>query len=259
MTVVLLPPSETKKSSDSGPKLRLTSLAHPTLTAKREILTNQLQKVSAGPPKKAREILGLSAKQDFELERNQQLFSVGTARAWQIYTGVLYEALDPSSLTQTQLQKICDLTFVQSALFGLISLADAIPAYRLSADSVLPKIGSLAKFWGPECSAVVMERNELVIDLRSGSYEKLAPIPEGVPVLVPKILQRMPSGPPKVVSHHNKATKGRILRAIAKSNREINSVESLIEAIEQLGAHVDVKKSPKNRNRLLVEVVVSAL
>ncbi|NBU32253.1 MAG: peroxide stress protein YaaA [Actinobacteria bacterium] len=139
MTVVLLPPSETKKSSDSGPKLRLTSLAHPTLTAKREILTNQLQKVSAGPPKKAREILGLSAKQDFELERNQQLFSMGTARAWQIYTGVLYEALDPSSLTQTQLQKICDLTFVQSALFGLISLADAIPAYRLSADSVLPQ------------------------------------------------------------------------------------------------------------------------
>lgn len=259
MTVVLLPPSETKKSSDSGPKLRLTSLANPTLTAKREILTNQLQKVSAGPPKKAREILGLSAKQDFELERNQQLFSVGTARAWQIYTGVLYEALDPSSLTQTQLQKICDLTFVQSALFGLISLADAIPAYRLSADSVLPKIGSLAKFWGPECSAVVMERNELVIDLRSGSYEKLAPIPEGVPVLVPKILQRMPSGPPKVVSHHNKATKGRILRAIAKSQNSIDSVMDLTKIIEALGLDVSIRNSSARPNCQILDIEVDII
>lgn len=259
MNIVLLPPSESKLSAESGPKLNLGSLAFPELTDKRNKVLAELIKLSSGRQTKALAVLDISKKQDFELVRNQNLLSEPTAPAWQIYSGVLFEALDPHSLTTVQRAKLCELTFVQSALFGLVSLNDEIPAYRLSGDSVLPKIGSLSRFWAASCSQVLEQGNDLIIDLRSGIYCKLGPVPETVPVVVPKIMQRMKSGPPKVVSHHNKATKGRILRALAQSKSRVKSVDDLANIIALLGADLNLKVSVKNPNHSVLDVVVDVL
>ena len=258
MTIVLLPPSESKLTATGRTKLNMKTLAFPELSTTREHVLGGLMALSDGPHKKARTILLISQKQDWEIERNQQLLSAPVAPAWQIYSGVLYDALDPASLTSAQLKKITQMTYVQSALFGLVSLADSIPAYRLSGDCVLPKLGSLTKVWAKQCSNILEHQNDFIIDMRSGNYVKLGPIPAGSNAVVPKIMQRMPSGPPKVISHHNKATKGRILRAIAQSKMKVTSLDSLVAVIGRLGADVRVHEA-KHGKPATMDVVVDVL
>ncbi|MCX6404451.1 MAG: peroxide stress protein YaaA [Actinobacteria bacterium] len=259
MTIVLLPPSESKLSPVSGAKLHLESLQYSELTQKRTKAITELMKLSSGKQPKALSVLGISKKQEFELIRNQNLLTAPTAPAWQIYSGVLFEALDAQSLTSAQLKKLCELTYVQSALFGLVSFGDLIPAYRLSGDSMLPKVGSLPKFWGSACTELLAQESGLIIDLRSGTYTKLGPLPVGATSVIPKILQRMKSGPPKIVSHHNKATKGRILRAIAQSKSTVKSIDDLVKIITELGADVEIKASAKVAGPVVLEVVVDVL
>jgi len=259
MTIVLLPPSESKISPDSGPELNLEKLAFPDLVGQRTKAIEDLIKLSSGKQSKALSVLGISKKQEFELIRNQNLLTAPTAPAWQIYSGVLFEALGAHSFTSAQLKKLCELTYVQSALFGLVALGDLIPAYRLSGDCVLPKIGSLPKFWASACTELLAQESGLIIDLRSGIYTKLGPLPTESNSVLPKILQRMKSGPPKVVSHHNKATKGRILRAIVQSKTKVKTIDDLSNIISTLGADIHLKSPGKAAGPAVLEVVVDVL
>ena len=132
MAIILLPPSEGKTPASTGPRLKLASLSFPELTATREKVLASLMSLSSGPQKKALSTLGISAKQISELENNQRLLTGHCGPAWQIYTGVLFGALDPQSLSTAQRTKLSKSTYVQSALFGLVGFDDKIPAYRLS-------------------------------------------------------------------------------------------------------------------------------
>ena len=117
MTMVLLPPSEGKTSAVGKAKLNLAALSFPELNQQREKTLNALLALSNGSATKARKVLAISAKQDWEIERNQHLLSASVAPAWQIYTGVLFDAIGFDQLTAAQMKKIGSLTFVQSALF----------------------------------------------------------------------------------------------------------------------------------------------
>jgi cytoplasmic iron level regulating protein YaaA (DUF328/UPF0246 family) len=158
----------------------------------------------------------------------------------EVYTGVLYDAIGFASLSQRALKRLDASAYTVSALFGLLGMADLIPAYRLSAGTVLPRVGSLREVWKQPVSQIIADRDDLVIDLRSSAYVSLAPLPRGCNAVVPRILQKMPSGPPKVVSHHNKAWKGRIVRGFATSPKPATTVEALAEVIAGLGAQVRV-------------------
>jgi cytoplasmic iron level regulating protein YaaA (DUF328/UPF0246 family) len=68
----------------------------------------------------------------------------------------------------------------------------------------------------------------------------------------------MKSGPPKVVSHHNKATKGRILRAIAQSKTKVKTIDDLAQIIRMLGADVALN-APDKAGAVVLEVVVEVL
>lgn len=256
MAIILLPPSEGKTPAVAGPKLNLKKLSFPELVSYRQTVLDQLVATSQGPTTKAIKTLGISAKQTAEIELNKTLMSAHCAPAWQIYTGVLFGALDAGSLSPIQLKKLSESTYVQSALFGLVGFADPIPAYRLSGDCVLPKIGSLIKHWSAVCSSTLSESDELIIDLRSGTYVKLGPIPHETEAVIPKVYQKMPKGEPKVVSHHNKATKGRIVRAIAQTRINLRTVEDVTNVIAGLGADVDVVARPGKPTELRVVVDV---
>ena len=259
MSIILLPPSESKDSAHGRTKLKLNDLAFPELAKIRADILAELIRVCNGPAKSARQILGVSEKQQWEIERNQQLMQSAVAPAWQIYTGVLYDALSFETLTKSQQTKLEKMAFVQSALFGLIAIGNHMPAYRLSGDCNLPKRGALTKVWALACSEALASTNDFVVDLRSGIYQKLGPLPKDCDAVIPKIMQRMPAGPPKVVSHHNKATKGRIVRAIAQSPRTVNAVDSLAEVVSELGAEVEIQKSEKLGQATVLQVVVDLL
>ena len=69
-------------------------------------------------------------------------------------------------------------------VFAELRADDPIPAYRLSAASKLPAGGTLASRWKPVLEPVLaqFQQQELIVDLRSGSYEALGKIPGAVTV-----------------------------------------------------------------------------
>ncbi|OLT07357.1 hypothetical protein BJF90_14725 [Pseudonocardia sp. CNS-004] len=216
--LVLLPPSETKRDGGDGPPLLLDALSHPSLDAVRKALVEELVDLAADPAA-SRAALGLSPAQDAEVARNAALWSAPTLPALHRYTGVLYDALDAGSLRGTAAGRARARLAVGSALFGLLRADDPVPAYRLSAGSALPGGGTLASRWKPvlEPELAAVAAAELVVDLRSGSYAALGRVPGAVTV---NVLAERPDGSRSVVSHFNKAHKGRLARVLASTRAE---------------------------------------
>lgn len=217
--LVLLPPSETKASGGDGPPLRLDALSYPDLTPTRRKLIDELVGLAADVPA-GLAALGLSERQRGELDRNAALLTAPTLPALRRYTGVLYAALEATSLRPSQRARLV----VASALFGLLSADDPIPAYRLSAASALPGMGSVRSVWRPALAPLLVGVDGLVIDLRSGGYAALAPLPGAVTV---QVLSDDGHGRRRTVSHHNKSHKGQLARLLATAPRAVSDAEGV--------------------------------
>lgn len=233
--LVLLPPSETKRAGGDGGPLDLTALTAPELTPQRTELVEALVKLADDIPA-SRAALGVSPKQDDEIARNAALWTSPTLPALDRYTGVLYDALDVGSMTRGQRARADARLAVGSALFGLARGTDRIPAYRLSAGSSLPGLPTLRALWKPALTPVLTAVEGLVVDLRSGSYAALAPVPGAVTV---QVLSERPDGTRHVVSHFNKAHKGRLARLLATTTAEPDDVVRLRGLLRRAGLHVE--------------------
>lgn len=239
--LVLLPPSETKATGGDGAPLDLTSLSFPELTAVRTELAEALVKLADDVPA-SRRALGLSSRQDDEVERNAALFTAPTLPALQRYTGVLYDALDAGSLTKTQRARAEARLAIGSALFGIVRAGDAIPGYRLSGGSKLPGLPTLASLWKPVLAPALREATagQLVVDLRSGTYQQLGRLPGAVTATV---LTERPDGSRTVVSHFNKHHKGLLARALVSTRAEPGDIRALARIAEKAGLRVEIASS----------------
>lgn len=233
--LVLLPPSETKAAGGDGPPLRLDELSHPELTPTRRKLVDALVALAGDVPGSLR-ALGLSERQAAEVDRNAALLDSPTAPALERYTGVLFDALDITSLDAAQRARADSRLAVASALFGLARGTDRIPAYRLSAGSSLPGFGALRGVWRPVLEPVLQGTGELVVDLRSGAYAALARVPEAIAV---RVLSEDSRGERKVVSHHNKSHKGLLARALAAAEAEPGSLDDVLDVARGAGLRVE--------------------
>ncbi len=225
--LVLLPPSETKAPGGSarrGP-LRLESLSFPTLNAVRARLLDELVALAADPAT-ARRVLKLTDHQDAELALDAALRTAPTVPALHRYTGVLYDALGYRTLDADARRRANKRLVVVSALFGALRPTDPIPAYRLSGGTTLPGVGSPRTLW-PEVLAPVLRDAGFVVDLRSGAYQALAPVPGAVTVRV------LSEG--AIISHFNKAYKGRLARALVSTSGRIGSVNGVVDAATDAG------------------------
>lgn len=236
--LVLLPPSETKSDGGNGAPLDLGELSMPQLTDTREMLVQALVDLAADSEASMR-ALGLGATQADEIERNAKLWVSATRPALERYTGVLFDALDASSFTRVQREKAYRRLAMGSALFGAVRAGDPIPAYRLSGGSKLPGFGTLQALWKPELTdALVAEAaGDLVVDLRSGVYQQLGPVPGAVTATV---LTEQPDGTRKVVSHFNKHHKGLLARALVLTRAEPSDVRSVAQVAAKAGLRVEV-------------------
>ena len=233
--LVLLPPSETKAPGGDGDPLDLAALSWPELTDVRADLVKALVELAGDLPA-ARAALGLSPTQDDEVGRNAELLGAPTMPALERYTGVLYDALDVRSLTRAQRARADRRLAVGSALFGVVRSTDRIPAYRLSAGSALPGRPTLRALWRPTLGPLLAAVDELVVDLRSGAYAALAPVPGAVTL---DVLSERPDGTRAVVSHSNKAHKGRVARLLATTTGEPGDVVRLRALLRRAGFHVE--------------------
>jgi cytoplasmic iron level regulating protein YaaA (DUF328/UPF0246 family) len=244
--LVLLPPSEGKASGGRGAPLDLASLSHPALTAARARLVDALQAAARTDPDALRAALGCPAG---EVAKDAELTGSGTLPALRRYTGVVYEALSYATLSPAGRRRANSSLRVASALFGLLSPTDRIPAYRLSGGTSLPGVGSLAAHWRPVLEPELAAHRGLVVDLRSGPYAALARVPGAVQVRV----LREADGRRTVVSHDNKHTKGLLARALCESGART------VDDVAQAGAGVaDLVEVEHRRVDLVLHGLASA-
>lgn len=230
---ILLSPSETKSVGGTGAPLDLSSLSLPELTGTRQIVADTLVSLCTDAPEEARLALGLSDALAGEVELDARLWTSPTAPALSRYTGVLYDALDQASFTAAARARAESRLWIGSALFGLVAAADPLPHYRLSAGSRLPGLGTLRSVWRPALTAAVAGwEGELVVDLRSGGYHQLGPVPGAVTV---DVVTEYPDGTRKVVSHFSKFHKGLLARTLATSRAELTDLASLLRVARRAG------------------------
>jgi cytoplasmic iron level regulating protein YaaA (DUF328/UPF0246 family) len=217
--------------------LDISALSWPVLNPVRAELVDDLVVLAADPPV-CRQALGISTAQHAEIERNAALRTAPTLPALRRYTGVLYDALDVESLRSAEAARANARLAVGSALFGLLRPDDRIPAYRLSATSKLPGRPGLPARWRGTLEPVLAEvaQRELVVDLRSGAYVGLGRLEHSVRV---DVVAERPDGTRAVVSHFNKAHKGRLARALAAGRSEPDDAAGVAAIARRAGMQIE--------------------
>ncbi|MFF9847633.1 peroxide stress protein YaaA [Streptomyces litmocidini] len=233
--LVLLPPSEGKASSGRGAPLKPESLSLPGLAEARAAVLDELVELCAADEEKAREVLGLSEGLRGEVAKNAELRTAGARPAGEIYTGVLYDALGLATLDAAARERAGRSLLVFSGLWGAVRVTDRIPSYRCSMGVKLPGLGALGAHWRGSMASVLPEAagDGLVLDLRSSAYAS-AWKPKGEVAARTATVRVLHAPTRKVVSHFNKATKGRIVRSLLEAGAEPGSPTELVEALRDL-------------------------
>lgn len=231
--LIILPPSETKAHGGSGAPLNWEELSFPALNPIRQEIAAEL---SSLPLDEAQKVLKLSEKLRGEAESNRELASSPTMPALERFTGVLYDALDSSTLPPAARQHLA----VGDALFGLLRADDLIPHYRLSGGT---KLGgkTLKSRWGTAITdelRALIDAGEFLIDMRSGTYQQLGKLKEASTVRVESVQE---DGSRKVVSHFNKHYKGELARVLALQGENVSSLEDAARVAQEAGMSTELR------------------
>ncbi|MFI2711428.1 peroxide stress protein YaaA [Micromonospora sp. NPDC018662] len=264
--LILLPPSEGKAEAGTGRRLDLSRLSLPELNPARDAVLDALVELCAGPDEAAAlGALGLSEGQRGELRRNARLRAAATAPAGRLYTGVLYEALDLATLTPAAQRAARRSVLISSGLWGAVRLTDRVPPYRCPIGARLPGLGALSAYWRAalEPAVTAAAGRGPVLDLRSGAYAATwtprGPVADRT-VTVRVLHERLVDTAPvrSVVSHFNKATKGRLVRDLLLADARPRSADALVGALRELKYTVEEGPRAAGRPRQL-DVVVTEL
>lgn len=238
---IFIPPSEGKAVPTDAHPVATGSLVLPELAGVRRAALDALAGLSAGPREQALAALGLTPGQADELDHNRVLATAPADAAARVYRGVLFDALDLPGLRREHAdayRRAQERVLVFSGLWGVLRPQDRIPHYRCSAGVKLPGVGSVTTMWRRELSAPLgrLVGRRLVMDLRSSAYAGMWRGTANT-VTVRVLHEREVGGVVKrtVVSHFNKATKGRVVRALLLSGEQPRTPGELVECLRGLG------------------------
>jgi cytoplasmic iron level regulating protein YaaA (DUF328/UPF0246 family) len=258
--LILLPPSEGKAVPRRGKPLDLAALRFPGLTEARSQVLDALVTLCESDPDKAAAALDVPKTQLDLIGLNARLRAAPTARADHVYTGVLYDALGLPSLSAAARRRAGTRLAITSALFGLLGPADRIPPYRLSGDAALPAVGGVAGLWRSHLGPAVVEAlgDGLLVDLRSTTYAGFWRPPAQLArrVATVRVLHET-DGRRQVVSHFNKATKGRVVRALLEAGANPRTPRALAGVLRDLGWTVEAGEQTGKGTQL--DVIVGQL
>lgn len=255
--LILLPPSEGKATRGRGRPLDPARLSFPELNPTRRVVLDAL--VDASRRDDALDVLGAPKGATDQVAGNIELSSAPARRVSDLYTGVLYDALDVASLDAAARRRATRRLVVVSALFGALHFGDRVPPYRLSMDVDLPGVGKLAAAWrGPldEVLSTAAGRG-LVVDMRSSTYAA-AWRPSGalaertVAVHVVRETDRGRSA----VSHMAKHTRGLVTRYLLAHDLDPRTPEALVDALR--GDHDATIDEPRPGRPRRLEIVEPA-
>ncbi|MGW1210317.1 peroxide stress protein YaaA [Streptomyces sp. NPDC002499] len=258
--LVLLPPSEGKASFGRGTPLKMESLSLPGLSDARAAVLDELVELCAADEEKAREVLGLTEGLRGEIAKNVDLRTAAARPAGEIYTGVLYDALDLATLDTAAKRRAARSLLVFSGLWGAVRVTDRIPSYRCSMGVKLPGLGALGGHWRAPMATVLPEvaGDGLVLDLRSSAYAS-AWKPKGEVADRTASVRVLHAPTRKVVSHFNKATKGRIVRSLLSAGVAPKGPAELVEALRDLGYVVEGEAPARGGQAWSLDVLVDEI
>ena len=204
--LILLPPSEGKSAPSAGAPLDLLRLSHPELAPSRQRVGDALVRVSG--QRNALAVLGAGKSLTEEVARNTHLWDGPADAAARVYSGVLYDAAGMNTWDDAAIARSADRVRIFSALWGAVSPADRIPAYRLSAGTTLGRVGGMAPFWRSRLGEplATLSGSGLVVDCRSSGYAAFWTAPKASTVFVR--VERELDGGRAVVSHFAKHWRG---------------------------------------------------
>nr|WP_223185869.1 peroxide stress protein YaaA [Streptomyces sp. CBMA152] len=262
----MLPPSEGKADGGRGAPLKAEGLSLPDLADARAAVLDELVELCLADEDKAKDVLGLSEGLRGEVGKNAQLRTAGTRPAGEIYTGVLYDALGLATLDAKAKRRAAQSLLVFSGLWGAVRTGDRIPSYRCSMGVKLPGLGALGTYWRGVMDPVMTDAagTGLVLDLRSAAYAA-AWKPKGevagrtatVRVLHSQIVDGVEKR--SVVSHFNKATKGRIVRDLLLAGAAPTDPAELVDVLSGLGYVVECAAPAKAGKSWALDVVVEQI
>jgi cytoplasmic iron level regulating protein YaaA (DUF328/UPF0246 family) len=252
----LLPPSETKAIGGGSLTIEQAALTFGGLNTVREKVLAELVRVCKKPALAA-QVLKLSPKQLAAIEVNLQVSQAPTMRALERYTGTLYDAIEPGSLSSDAWLRAKPTVLIQSPLFGLIPATDLIPNYRLSGTTVLPKV-SLKKVW-PAAHEPIFGRlaQGLIVDLRSKTYVDLAPIPSTIDSVWVEVVSRESNGQLRALNHFNKLAKGLFIRAILEAPSATESIDDLSSIASKIGMELYLDEAKRQLVLVTDQIVKS--
>jgi cytoplasmic iron level regulating protein YaaA (DUF328/UPF0246 family) len=231
----LLPPSETKLDGGSGgSRLDISRLAFPELAPIRHDVVERLTRLAADEAA-AVTALKLGARQHDEVVRDRRLLVSPTMPALSRYTGVLFDPIDASGLSEASWSWADRHIVILSALFGPLRARDLIPAYRLSHDSRLPG-RSLKVTWRNAVSSVLAETGEFVVDLRSEGYVGLGPVGERSTYV--RVVSDA-GGRRRALNHFNKKSKGLLVAALLEDRPTLETGDDLLAWCASRGIAVE--------------------
>ena len=205
--MLLLPPSEGKAEEGSRRRAPWTPQAGSfgaRLGDRRAAVVDALRTVRGGDEK----LLGVRGEHLLRAQSaNSSLIGAATLPAWRRYTGVVWDHLDPATLTPAAHRQIV----VVSGLLGLVRGDDPVPDYRLKMGANLRPLGKLSTWWR-DALTVELEcivRRRFVVDLLPQEH-RAALVLDGIDGVSVTLVD--PTGKPG--GHFAKAAKGALARAL---------------------------------------------
>ena len=184
-------------------------------------------------------LLGVSANLLADIAHNTRLVSAPAVPVADLYTGVLYAALDLPSMDSATRRRANRWLVVVSALFGALRPADKVPPYRLSMGVNLSGLGPLASVWRAPLAAVLPAAagRGVIVDCRSSTYAA-AWVPQGD--LAARWVQiRVPGA-----THMAKHTRGLVARHLCESGVDARTARALQDVVSQRFETTLTKPSP---------------
>lgn len=212
---ILLPPSEGKSPGGRTPKWSAGSGSFGReLGGSRRLIIKSLATSNGGDSRN----LGVSgAHLDRARYANTHLEGAPTLPAWQRYTGVVWDHLDPASLSASSLRRAQESIIIFSGLLGLVAFSDPIPDYKLKMGASLSEIGKLSTWWRPTLSDTLNSRlqSRVVIDLLPLEH-RAAWIPN-LDLGPRHLVVTFVNNAGRTVGHDAKAAKGLLVRHLLDS------------------------------------------
>ncbi len=205
--MLLLPPSEGKAEEGSRRRAPWTPQAGSfgaRLGDRRAAVVDAVRTVRGGDEK----LLGVRGGHLLRAQSaNSSLIGAATLPAWRRYTGVVWDHLDPATLTPAAHRQIV----IVSGLLGLVRGDDPVPDYRLKMGANLRPLGKLSTWWR-DALTVELERivrRRFVVDLLPQEH-RAALVLDGIDGVSVTLVD--PTGKPG--GHFAKAAKGALARAL---------------------------------------------